>query len=168
MQKTAFVRFWIVFLLLIRTSGLAFAELIEATTEASTEPWELIVDPENLENIIENIPYTVNLTLIYSGNDPPVVYQTEDAIFVVRINCTSYVTIRLTENSINYTWADVVEGNNKTITVTGNVIGYSDLTFELDVIPGVGVEVIETFPLLSGYHVTVLRATNLWDHIFTM
>lgn len=168
MKQTAFNSIRLVLLLLLGVSGLVSGQLIEAATETPAGPWELVVDPDNLKNMTELIPYTVDLTLIYNSNEPPDVYQTENAVFVVRITYTNYLTISLSDTLVNFTWADIVDGNNKTIIVTGKVIGYEDLTFELDVYPSAGEEAIESFPLLYGYHVTVNRESNLLGNIFTL
>lgn len=167
MKQTAFTSTLAVFLLLV--GAVVCDELLEATTEGPPSPWILSIDPENLENIIEHNPYTANLTLSYNGNDPlPAAYQTEDAVFVVRITYNNHVSLSLNESLIKFSWDDIVSGNNQTLIATGNVIGYTDLTFELDILTADGAEVSETFLLLSGYHVTVIQASNLWDNLFTM
>lgn len=154
--------------LLLLVGAVVSNDLLEATTEVPAGPWLLKIDPENLENVIEHNPHTVNLSLTYTGLDPPASYQTEEAVFVIRVTYNNHLAVSLNESFIKFTWDDIASGNNQTLIVTGNVIGYTDFTFELDILPADGAEASETVLLLTGYHVTIIQASNLWDNLFTI
>jgi hypothetical protein len=80
--------------------------------------------------------------------------------------------VKLNSNQIVFTWEDILESNNKSLVVTGQVIGYVDLNFVLDILPKTGSvateTLAETVPVLSGYLVTVIRASDTLDNVFTM
>jgi hypothetical protein len=76
--------------------------------------------------------------------------------------------VKLNSNQIVFTWEDILESNNKSLVVTGQVIGYVDLNFVLDILPKTGSVATETVPVLSGYLVTVIRASDTLDNVFTM
>jgi hypothetical protein len=76
--------------------------------------------------------------------------------------------VKLASKEIVFTWEDVTEGNNKSLGVTGQVIGYVDLNFVLDILPKNGSVAVETVPVLSGYLVTVIRESDTLDNVFTM
>lgn len=138
------------------------------TPKPDLGPWVLIADPTKLERITELLPYTINLTLTYTGIEPTK-YATPDAIFVVRISTTNSLTVALDTKQIEFTWEDVVDGNNKTLEVTGQVIGYVDLNFNMDILPKNGsVAAEKDIIVLSAYLVTVIRASDTLDNIFTV
>ncbi len=137
------------------------------TPVAEVIPWVLIADPPKLERITEMLPYTVNLTLTYTGSDQPT-YATPETVFAVKITMSNSLTVALSTSRIEFTWEDVVEGNNMTLTVTGQVIGYVDLIFVMDILPKNGSVAAETVTVLSPYLVTVIRASDTLDNIFTV
>ena len=138
-----------------------------ATAAPEVVPWLLIADPPKLERITELIPYTVNFTLAYTGAEEPK-YATAESVFVVKISMTNSLTAVLSSNRIDFTWEDVVEGNNMTLTVTGQVIGYVDLIFVMDILPKNGSVAAETVTAFPPYLVTVIRASDTLDNIFTV
>ena len=70
---------------------------------------------------------------------------------------------------IEFTWAEINEGTNKSIQVIGQVIGYADLNFVLDILSrNDSTAPVKTIPVLSGYVVTVVRASDTLDNVFTM
>ncbi len=78
----------------------------------------------------------------------------------------------MNETRINFIWTDIVDGKHHELIVTGNVIGYSDLNFELH-LPQIKAAVenatVKLRSLDSGYRVmTVIKANSLIDKIFTM
>ncbi|KAK4024157.1 hypothetical protein OUZ56_009545 [Daphnia magna] len=131
-------------------------------------PWVLITHPPKLERITEKIPYTINLTLTYSGSEELPEYVTSEALFVVKVFTTNDLTVVLNREEIVFTLEDVNEGNNKSIQVTGQVIGYVDLNFVLDILPNNGSVAADTIAILSDYVVTVVRESDTMDNIFTV
>lgn len=105
---------------------------------------------------------------MYTGSDSTQ-HATPTSIFVVKISTTNSLTVALDSNRIEFTWEDVVESNNKTLQVTGQVIGYVDLNFDMDILPKNGSTASETdITVLSSYLVTVIRASDTLDNIFTV
>lgn len=131
-------------------------------------PWVLITHPPKLERITEKIPYTINLTLTYSGSEELPEYVTSEALFVVKVFTANDLTVVLNREEIVFTLEDVNEGNNKSLQVTGQVIGYVDLNFVLDILPNNGSVAADTIAILSDYVVTVVRESDTMDNIFTV
>lgn len=155
-------------LLLVGTSTCSSDELSAATTPSpERSPWVLVADPEKYERITELVPYTINLTLIYNATSKPQ-YATAETLYVVKVSMSNTLTVKLDTDRIEFTLEDVVDGNNKTLVVTGQVIGYVDLNFEMDVLPKNGSESVEKVTVLSGYLITVIRASDTLDNIFTV
>ena len=143
-----------------------------AVTTAGTDvtPWLLLADPPKLERITELLPYTVNLTLAHTSAAQPK-YATPEAVFILKISTSNSVTASLSTNRMEFTWEDVIEGNNITLTVTGQVIGYVDLLFFMDIVlpkNDSAEDVVETVTKFSPYSVTVVRASETLDSIFIM
>lgn len=141
----------------------------------SDGPWVLTADPLKLEKITEKFPYTINLTLTYAkseGDSPPVYVTTPEAFrYVVKVSMSNQQTVAIQDNNqkIEFTWAEITEGTNKSIEVIGQVIGYVDLNFVLDILPANDSSVpVKTIPVLSSYLVTVVRASDTLDNVFTM
>lgn len=130
-------------------------------------PWVLIADPLTLERITEHIPNTINLTLTYTGSELPD-YVTFETLFVVKVFTTNDLTVVLSKEQLVFTLQDVTEGNNKSLEVTGQVIGYVDLNFVLDILPKNGSLAADTVAVLSDYLVTVVRASDTLDNVFTV
>jgi hypothetical protein len=141
--------------------------IVVTTSSPDAGPWALVVNPLTLERITEMIPYTINLTLTYTGSEGPT-YASNETVFIVKVSTTNLLTVILESKEIIFTWEDIMEGNNKSLGVTGQVIGYVDLNFVLDILPKTGSVAIETVPVLSGYLVTVIRASDNLDNVFTM
>lgn len=150
----------------------------QTLVSTETSPWLLVADPPKLERITEMTPYTVNLTLTYTEKygDPPSKYAAspESFRFVVKVSMSNRQTVALGNNQeIEFTWNDIADANksSKTMELTGRVIGYVDLKFILEILPANHLNdsvVLETFPVLSGYLVTVVRASETLDTAFTM
>jgi hypothetical protein len=141
---------------------------VVTTPSPDVGPWVLVANPLKLERITEMIPYTINLTLTYSESEEPPKYVSKETLFVVKVSTTNPLTVKLASKEIVFTWEDVTEGNNKSLGVTGQVIGYVDLNFVLDILPKNGSVAVETVPVLSGYLVTVIRESDTLDNVFTM
>lgn len=140
----------------------------EETTGATTGPWYLLAEPvDKLERIIEQIPSTINLTLCYNGTDYSA-YDSPDALFIVRISMSNSLTLKLSSDFLEFTWEDVVQGNNKTLEVLGQVIGYIYLNFQMEVHANNASSTSEEYTVLKDYLVTVVRQDNTLDNIFTM
>ena len=134
--------------------------LSTASPTAEGEPWELIADPPKLERITELEPNHMNLSLTYKGSETPP-FVTNETIFLVQISMSNSLTVVLNTYEIEFTWEDIVDGNNKTLQVTGQVIGYVDLNFVMDIIPKPGsIPVKNDIPVLSNYLITVVRASG--------
>jgi len=149
------------------------AATIAAGPPEAGVPWLLVADPPKLERITELLPYTVNFSLSYTGDGKqPAIYATPDTVFVVNISTSNSMTAALSSDRIEFTWQDVVEGNNMTLTVTGRVIGYVDLIFAMDILTlsrnGSASAVAETVTKFPRYSVTVVRASEIMDNVFTM
>ena len=136
--------------------------------------WVLIADPLKLERITEKVPYTINLTLTYIGHEDlqPVYAATPEAFrFVLKVSMSNQQTVAINNNNTNveFTWTEIIEGNNKPLHVIGQVIGYADLNFVLDILSrNESTASINAIPVLSGYSVTVVRASDTLDNVFTM
>ncbi|EFX76606.1 hypothetical protein DAPPUDRAFT_248773 [Daphnia pulex] len=141
---------------------------VVTTPSPDVGPWVLVTNPLKLERITEMIPYTINLTLTYSESEEPPKYVSKETLFVVKVSTTNPLTVKLDSKEIVFTWEDVTEGNNKSLGVTGQVIGYVDLNFVLDILPKNGSVAVETVPVLSGYLVTVIRESDTLDNVFTI
>jgi hypothetical protein len=48
------------------------------TSNPEVGPWVLVANPLTLERITEMIPYTINLTLTYTGTEEPPKYLTNE------------------------------------------------------------------------------------------
>ena len=142
--------------------------VMTTTSSPDVGPWVLVANPLTLERITEMIPYTINLTLTFTGTEEPPKYLTNETLFIVKVSTTNPLTVKLNSNQIVFTWEDILESNNKSLVVTGQVIGYVDLNFVLDILPKTGSVATETVPVLSGYLVTVIRASDTLDNVFTM
>ncbi len=147
----------------------------QTNTYTSDGPWVLTADPLKLEKITERSPYTINLTLTYAKSEddsPPVYAATPEAFrFVVKVSMSNQQTVAINDNNqkIEFTWAEITEETNKSLEVIGQVIGYVDLNFVLDILPTNDSSVpLKTIPVLSSYSVTVVRASDTLDNIFTM
>lgn len=166
------------FLLAVFTGTSCNGQYVNLTNTNSSDvdgPWILIADPMKLERITEKFPYTINLTLTYARNhdDPPPVYITtpEAFRFVVKVSMSNHHTVAINNNNqkIEFTWAEITEGTNKSIQVIGQVIGYVDLNFVLDILSrNDSTAPVKTISVLSGYLVTVVRASDTLDNVFTM
>jgi len=143
-------------------------DTVVTTPSPEVGPWVLVANPLKLERITELIPYTINLTLTYTESEEPPKYVSNETLFVVKVSTTNHLTVKLDSKEIVYTWEDITEGNNKSLGVTGQVIGYVDLNFVLDILPKNGSVAAETVPVLSGYLVTVIRESDTLDNVFTM
>ena len=146
-------------------------KLVATSADSNVDAWLLIADPPKLERITELLPYTVNLTLAYNGTEQP--YATPEAVFIVTISTSNSLTVALSTNRIEFTREDIVEGNNISLTVTGQVIGYVDLIFVMDIVlrntkNDSADDVVETVTKFPHYLVTVIRASETLDNIFTM
>ena len=144
-----------------------------AATSASAElvPWVLIANPPKLERITELLPFTVNFTLTFNGTDQPK-YAIPETVFVVTVSTSNSLTVSLSTKRMEFTWEDVVEGNGIPLTVTGQVIGYVDLIFVMDIVlrntkNDSADDVVETVTKFPHYLVTVIRASQTLDNIFT-
>lgn len=146
-----------------------------------TSPWLLVADPPKLERITEMSPYTINLTLTYNGEhgDSPPKYATSPQAFrfVVKVSMSNHQTVAFRNNQeIEFEWDDIADANNngsKNLEITGQVIGYVSLNFILDILPAVAHQrndsiAFESIPVLSGYLVTVVRASDTLDTVFTI
>ena len=174
-----FLRVACLFLFTVFTGTSCNGQYVNSTSNANSSdvdgPWVLIADPIKLERITEKFPYTINLTLTYARNhdDPPPVYiVTPEAFrFVVKVSMSNHHTVAINNNNqkIEFTWAEINEGTNKSIQVIGQVIGYADLNFVLDILSrNDSTAPVKTIPVLSGYVVTVVRASDTLDNVFTM
>lgn len=131
--------------------------------------WKLVADPPELLRITEMEPNYVNLSLTYTESEKPS-YVTNETIFLIKISMSNILTVVLNTYEIEFTWEDVEDGNNKTLQVTGQVIGYVDLNFAMDIIPKSGsVAVNKDIAILpEKYLITVVRASDTLDNVFTM
>ncbi|KAI9555076.1 hypothetical protein GHT06_017591 [Daphnia sinensis] len=151
----------------------------QTLSSTETSPWLLVADPPKLERITEKSPYTINLTLTYNGEhgDPPPKYATSPQTyrFVVKVSKSNHQTVAFSNSQeIEFEWDDIVDANvsSKTLEITGQVIGYVSLNFVLDILPvkthqGNDSITFESIPVLSGYLVTVVRASDTLDTVFT-
>lgn len=90
---------------------------------------------------------------------------------------SNHQTVAFRNNQeIEFEWHDIADANNngsKNLEITGQVIGYVSLNFILDILPAVAHQrndsiAFESIPVLSGYLVTVVRASDTLDTVFTM
>ena len=145
------------------------------TNSSDTDgPWILIADPVKLGNITEKSPYTINLTLTYTQSHddlPPVYVATPEAFrFVIKVSMSNQQTVAISNNNqkIEFTWAEITEGTKKSLEVIGQVIGYVNLNFVLDIsTKNDSAAPVKTIPILSDYLVTVVRASDTLDNAFT-
>lgn len=120
----------------------------------------LSVDPPTVRNLIEGTTQAIQLTLNYNGseslNDSPDIYH-------VTIRTSNAYTAILSESSVTFNANDIIDQVNKTINITAYVLGYVDISFTL-LNP-----INQTmYNLISNYVVTVVRASDFWDNMFTI
>ena len=163
-------------LLAVFTTTSCNGQYVNQTIAYSSDgPWVLTTDPMKLEKITEKSPYTINLTLTYARSEddsPPVYAATPEAFrFVVKVSMSNQQTVAINDSNqkIEFTWAEITEGTNKSIEVIGQVIGYVNLNFVLHILSTNDSSVpVKPYPVLSGYLVTVVRASDTLDNVFTM
>lgn len=155
-------------LLLVAVSNCYASDEETATAAPPTGPWFLLAEPPNsLERIIEEQPYTINLTLSYNSTDAQDAYDTANT-FIVRISMSNSLTLKLSDDNLEFTWDDVVKGNQKALEVVGQVIGYVQLDFKMEVRKNNESAILEEHDVLKEYLVTVVRLDNTLDRIFTL
>ncbi|XP_057377742.1 ileal sodium/bile acid cotransporter-like [Daphnia carinata] len=152
----------------------------QTLSSIETSPWQLVADPPKLERITERSPYTINLTLTYNGehgdSSPKYVTSPQAFRFVVKVLMSNRQTVAFSKKQeIEFEWDDIVDANvsSKTLEITGQVIGYVSLDFVLDILPAKPLQrndtiAFESVPVLSGYLVTVVRASDTLDTVFTI
>lgn len=129
-----------------------------ADLDRPSNPWILTASPVKLENIIVHLPYTVELVLRYNET----LTLDDEILYVVKVSSINQITLDLKTSAVTFSGREIKEGCNKTLEMTGNVIGYADLNFYLE--PQEGQRLI---PLLLDYRVTVIRRSNALDVSFT-
>ena len=136
--------------------GNVSSQEIEASPKFSSSDWYLSVDPATLENIIEHIPHSINISLHYNGTgDVP-----GDGPFTVAVTMTNGKTVALSSSSFEFSVQDVIDGVGQNLIVTGQVIGYLHLNFLL--------ENDESKLVLPPFLVTVVRFSDTWNSGFTI
>ena len=132
--------------------------------------WHLIVQPQSLENIIEYVPYDLNLTLYYNGSEA----LSPDAIFSVSVETTNEKTVALSSSVLRFSASDVAGGVQQNLSVTGQVIGYVHLIFSVEEEGKKGEKggAMEASGHLQEIHppytVTVVRSSNTLNSAFTI
>ena len=138
----------------------ALAQEIDLPPTSISSNWYLSVEPTSLENIIEYVPYHMNVTLNYNGTTA----LASDAVFTVSVKTTNDVTLELSSTSLRFSAHDVMNDIHQNLSVTGQVIGYVHLNFLLES----GGIVTTPQEILPPFLVTVVRFSNTLDSTFTI
>lgn len=164
---TLLLRPGLFFLLLLVVGPSTAVDVVESTTPSGpdTGGWALLADPPKLDKITEYLPYNVSISLVYNASEAPL-FVTPDTVFVVSVATSNEVTVTLSETRFEFTWRDVLEGNNKTLEVVSHVIGYVDLYFTMER-RDPGADDQKDYLLLK-YSITIIRSSDVVDVIFTM
>ena len=149
-------------LLLAAVSPLSRAQEQAEEESQTASDFILFIEPANeLLKIIESIPQTINISLAYNGSES----LQSDGQYIVSVTMSNRLTLIMENCTVAFSAQDIMDSVNKTLSLTGRVIGYVDLSFHLT-LPGSSEN--EALLLVKKYLVTVVRATNFWDNMFTI
>ena len=99
-----------------------------AAASAASSQWNLLpYPPKSLELITEYIEYSINVSLIYNGTDP-----LADEDVTVTVTMSNPLTLLLSNSTLRFSRDNILNGENQTLLVTGQVIGYVHLNFHLE------------------------------------
>ena len=148
--------------LLLVSSG--NAQDFQPSPAYSSSDWYLSVEPHSLENIVEYVTHTLNVTLNYNGTKA----LAADDVFTVAVEMTNQKTLVLSSSSLKFSAQDVLDGVHQNLNVTGQVVGYVHVNFLLE---GDGADTEasgDRKEIHPPFFVTVVRSSNVLNKVFTL